>query len=62
MSFKITATSVAGSISVSQDAPDRAVELALEFVGRGYKDIRIIDANGHRYTPAEFHNLIQSKK
>jgi hypothetical protein len=57
MAYIITATNLIGAISLRRDAPVAALKKALELIEQGMMDVRITDAQGRQYEPAEFDQL-----
>jgi hypothetical protein len=62
MTYIITATNLVGAISLRRDAPVAALKKAHELIEQGMMNVRITDAEGRQYEPAEFDQLHVAEK
>jgi hypothetical protein len=62
MTYIISATNLVGAISLRRDAPVAARKKALELIEQGMLNVRITDAQGRQYEPAEFDELQAAEK
>jgi len=62
MTYIITATNLVGAISLRRDDPVAALKKAHELIEQGMMNVRITDAQGRQYEPAEFDQLHVTEK
>jgi hypothetical protein len=62
MTYIITATNLVGAISLRRDAPVAALKKANELIEQGMMNVRITDAQGRQYEPAEFDQVYVIEK
>jgi hypothetical protein len=62
MTYIITATNLVGAISLRRDAPVAALKKANELIEQGMMNVRITDAQGRQYEPAEFDQVYVTEK
>jgi hypothetical protein len=54
MSFTVTASSRRGTVAFHRNTAVTALEMALGLVGERMDDVRVADAQGRMYAPADF--------
>jgi len=57
MSYIITGTDSAGTLSLKRDSAAAAIKKAVELMGDGCRDVSIMDPDGRIFSHAEFDQL-----